>query len=168
VPAADDSVERDLLALVEQGLVEVELGDDGAVPRFRPTMPGRVLVALPLPPPASAPAARDADPVGALVLRRELARVVAAVVAGAPLTREHLIAIFGAAPIYRLLTLPDETARQLLREAIDVVANPASPIDVPQWLRAAEGLVGPAHQHRRGPDGEWICGCRGGVYRTEV
>jgi len=165
-----DDVERDLLALIEQGLVEVELDDDGAVPRFRPTMPGRVLVALPLPP-VDRHVLGESDArqeVGALVLRRELARVVAAVVAGAPLTREHLIAIFGAAPIYRLLTLPDETARQLLREAIDVVANPASPIDVPQWLRAAEGLVGPAHQHRRGPDGEWICGCRGGVYRTEV
>ena len=62
---------------------------------------------------------------------------------GKVLTREHLIAIFGINPVYRLVTMKDETARQLVREAVDILTNPESRVDLRDWVRAAESIVGP-------------------------
>jgi hypothetical protein len=63
-----------------------------------------------------------------------------------PVTREALIAIFGALPIYHLLTTRDETAHQLVREAFDLLTNGDSTVDLRLWTRAAELVVGPIHQ----------------------
>lgn len=68
---------------------------------------------------------------------------------GHALTLDHLIAIFGVAPMFHLVaTAPDETARQLVREAMDAMFNPDSQIGLRDWLKAAEALVGPLSLHR--------------------
>ncbi len=60
-----------------------------------------------------------------------------------PLTIDHLVQIFGVSPVYHLLTIPDETARTLVREAADLLTNPESTVDARAWLTAAEHVVGP-------------------------
>lgn len=62
---------------------------------------------------------------------------------GQALTRDHLIAIFGVAPVYSVLTTWDETARQLVREAVDLFTNPETTIDLRDWVKAAHRIVGP-------------------------
>lgn len=76
-----------------------------------------------------------------LVNEVALLEVLQHLIDGAPLTLDHLIAIFGVGPIYHLVTIPDETARQLLREAFDVLNNPESRIDLRDWTRAAGHLL---------------------------
>lgn len=76
-----------------------------------------------------------------LVNELALLQVLQALIDGQPLTLAHLIAIFGAGPIYHLLTIPDETARQLVREAKDVFTNPESRVDLKDWLRTVEQLL---------------------------
>jgi hypothetical protein len=60
-----------------------------------------------------------------------------------PITREQLGSIFGTAAIFHLCTIPDMTARQLVREALDLLTNPETPIDLRDWVRTAEHVVGP-------------------------
>lgn len=69
-------------------------------------------------------------------------QVLGQLVDGQPLTREHLIAIFGSVQVYHLLTVKDETAQQLVREALELFTNPDARIDLKDWVRAAEHLVG--------------------------
>jgi hypothetical protein len=82
----------------------------------------------------------------------ELQRVCADLVDGHPrsLTRDDLIAIFGVVPIYRLLTVRDETAWQFVREAFDLLTNPESPCDLRDWIKAVESCgAGPIATIRR-------------------
>jgi hypothetical protein len=72
-----------------------------------------------------------------------LFEVLEVLVMGTPLSREHLIAIFGVLPIYQLMTTRDETARQLVREAADLLTNPEPTVSLREWVRAAEHIVGP-------------------------
>jgi hypothetical protein len=58
-------------------------------------------------------------------------------------TRDQLSRIFGTAEIFHLCTIPDMTARQLVREAADAMFNPESPVNLKDWLQAAEAIVGP-------------------------
>jgi len=42
----------------------------------------------------------------------------------------------------------DDQARQLVREAIDLLSNPETDLDLRDWLRAAEQLVGATRGRR--------------------
>jgi hypothetical protein len=72
-----------------------------------------------------------------------LEEVLKALIDGQPLTRDHLIQIFGVAPVYRLLTTRDETMRQLVREALDLLTNPDTSVDLRDWAKAAGHVIGP-------------------------
>jgi hypothetical protein len=61
--------------------------------------------------------------------------------AGQPLTRDHLVQIFGVAPVYALMTTHDETARQLVREARDAMFNQETVVNLKDWLAAANAIV---------------------------
>jgi hypothetical protein len=68
-----------------------------------------------------------------------------------PLTLDHLVHIFGVAPVYHLLTVHDETARQLVREARDLFVNPDTSVNLRDWIKAAEQVVGPVASIQREP-----------------
>jgi hypothetical protein len=72
-----------------------------------------------------------------------LEHVCGDLVDGKPLSRDHLIQIFGPTKIFHLLTIPDETARQLVREAVELLTNADCALDIRDWVRAAEAVVGP-------------------------
>ena len=59
-----------------------------------------------------------------------------------PPTREQLGRIFGLDKIFLLCIIPDETARSLVREAVDLLTNPETRLDVRDWVRSAEHVVG--------------------------
>ena len=61
-----------------------------------------------------------------------------------PLTRDHLIRIFGVAPVFALLTRPDAPAR-LVRDAVDLLTNPDSTIDLRVWVHLAGQVVDLRH-----------------------
>jgi hypothetical protein len=69
--------------------------------------------------------------------------------ADVPLTLDHLVRIFGVGPIYHLLTLHDETARQLVREARDILMNPETQVNIRDWVKSAELVVGPVKAIQR-------------------
>ncbi len=73
----------------------------------------------------------------------EFEAVCAELLDNQPLTRDRLSRIFGVSAIFHLLTIPDETARQLVREALDLFTNPETTIDLRDWVKAADHLVGP-------------------------
>jgi hypothetical protein len=72
--------------------------------------------------------------------------VCADLFAGQPLSLDHLIMIFGVAPVFRLLTIPDDTARQLVRDASRLLNEDLDKLswgsDVKDWNRAAQALLG--------------------------
>jgi hypothetical protein len=68
--------------------------------------------------------------------------VCAELVAGYPITLEHLSRIFGTAPIGQCCTRPDETARLVVMEALDLLTNPESVVNLKDWTRAAEQVIG--------------------------
>jgi hypothetical protein len=76
---------------------------------------------------------------------------------GKPLTLDALVRIFGVAPMFHLVAIaPDETARQLVREAVDLFVNPESVVNLRDWVRAANAVVGPIAtipRHAPEPDG---------------
>lgn len=76
-----------------------------------------------------------------------LVTVLEQLAAGQPLTRDHLIAIFGVLRIYQLMTTHDETAVQLLREGVEAFTNPEARIDVRDWTKTAQHVIAAKAQH---------------------
>lgn len=75
-----------------------------------------------------------------------LCQVCDELAAGQPLTRDHLIQIFGW-PVYRLITTRDETRIEFLKQAvilltpIDARPEGLHPIDRESWLKAVKPFV---------------------------
>jgi hypothetical protein len=61
---------------------------------------------------------------------------------GDGITVEQLARIFGPTVIWKRITVPDDQARQLVRDAFDLLTNPESPVDHLQWLTTAKRLLG--------------------------
>ena len=65
--------------------------------------------------------------------------------AGKPLTLDHVAKIFGAVPTYRVLTVRDETAWQLVRDASRLLNEDLDKLswgqDVQDWNRALANLT---------------------------
>jgi len=78
-----------------------------------------------------------------IVNETALFEVLEVLALGMPLSRDHLVGIFGVQAIYHLMTTKDETARALVCEAADLLGNPESRVNPREWFQAAERIVGP-------------------------
>jgi len=72
-----------------------------------------------------------------------LVQVLTELRAGEALTFDHVARIFGIGPAVSVCTIPDDTARQLVREMVEWHTNDETHVDEREWVKTARRMIAP-------------------------